>query len=289
MRRPQTARAGGLAALVLVAACAGTIPWGAGGPALETSAGVLPGALVRRFGPLALGRASERLGLAIGDALASGVALPEATPLGTWGSGWSIAWQGLALVASSVEVAIDGGRAVVRVGIPEQTAAVAFVAKQDATYRCDFEATLGPGTVTLPLRFVVDKLGRVSAQVLDKADWSAAIVAPMGADACIAPAKEALHEGLSLALPGAFAPLLGPELGSAFELGFAVGGASAVAPDSTGAGQPLGITIIGGLIFSQLLTLYTTPVVYLYLDRFRLWLRRNFSNLNLRKPADHLA
>jgi multidrug efflux pump len=36
--------------------------------------------------------------------------------------------------------------------------------------------------------------------------------------------------------------------------------------------RPLGITIVGGLIFSQLLTLYTTPVIYLYLDRFSLWL-----------------
>ena len=35
--------------------------------------------------------------------------------------------------------------------------------------------------------------------------------------------------------------------------------------------QPLGISIVGGLILSQLLTLYTTPVVYLYLDRFRFW------------------
>ncbi|QDU27087.1 Multidrug resistance protein MdtC [Anatilimnocola aggregata] len=35
--------------------------------------------------------------------------------------------------------------------------------------------------------------------------------------------------------------------------------------------QPLGIAIVGGLIFSQMLTLYTTPVVYLYLDRLRLW------------------
>ncbi|MFZ6862529.1 multidrug efflux RND transporter permease subunit [Undibacterium sp. Ji67W] len=34
---------------------------------------------------------------------------------------------------------------------------------------------------------------------------------------------------------------------------------------------PLGVSIVGGLILSQLLTLYTTPVVYLYLDRFRLW------------------
>ncbi|MGH7085535.1 MAG: efflux RND transporter permease subunit, partial [Acetobacteraceae bacterium] len=42
--------------------------------------------------------------------------------------------------------------------------------------------------------------------------------------------------------------------------------------------QPLGITIIGGLIVSQALTLYTTPVIYLYLDRFRLWLRRVFGH-----------
>jgi len=35
--------------------------------------------------------------------------------------------------------------------------------------------------------------------------------------------------------------------------------------------QPLGISIIGGMIVSQMLTLYTTPVIYLYLDRFRLW------------------
>jgi multidrug efflux pump len=38
--------------------------------------------------------------------------------------------------------------------------------------------------------------------------------------------------------------------------------------------QPLGITIIGGLLLSQILTLYTTPVVYLYLDRFQHWMRR---------------
>ena len=35
--------------------------------------------------------------------------------------------------------------------------------------------------------------------------------------------------------------------------------------------RPLGIAIVGGLIVSQALTLYTTPVIYLYLDRFRLW------------------
>ena len=38
--------------------------------------------------------------------------------------------------------------------------------------------------------------------------------------------------------------------------------------------RPLGITIVGGLIFSQMLTLYTTPVVYLYMDRISVWWRR---------------
>ena len=38
--------------------------------------------------------------------------------------------------------------------------------------------------------------------------------------------------------------------------------------------QPLGYTIVGGLILSQLLTLFTTPVVYIYLDRLQDFLRR---------------
>jgi multidrug efflux pump len=38
--------------------------------------------------------------------------------------------------------------------------------------------------------------------------------------------------------------------------------------------QPLGIAIVGGLILSQILTLYSTPVIYLYMDRFRSWSRR---------------
>ncbi|HTZ76598.1 MAG TPA: efflux RND transporter permease subunit [Stellaceae bacterium] len=48
-------------------------------------------------------------------------------------------------------------------------------------------------------------------------------------------------------------------------------------PLAIGAGEggelrrPLGISIVGGLMVSQVLTLYTTPVIYLYLDRFRLW------------------
>jgi multidrug efflux pump len=40
--------------------------------------------------------------------------------------------------------------------------------------------------------------------------------------------------------------------------------------------RPLGIAIVGGLIVSQALTLFTTPVVYLYMDRFRLWCKSLF-------------
>jgi multidrug efflux pump subunit AcrB len=43
--------------------------------------------------------------------------------------------------------------------------------------------------------------------------------------------------------------------------------------------RPLGITIVGGLIVSQALTLFTTPVVYLYMDRLRFWASRK------RRPA----
>jgi multidrug efflux pump len=45
--------------------------------------------------------------------------------------------------------------------------------------------------------------------------------------------------------------------------------------------QPLGISIVGGLIVSQLLTLYTTPVVYLYLDTFSHWWKRTHKKPNL--------
>ena len=37
--------------------------------------------------------------------------------------------------------------------------------------------------------------------------------------------------------------------------------------------RPMGISIVGGLLLSQFLTLYTTPVIYLYLDRFGRWIK----------------
>jgi hypothetical protein len=47
--------------------------------------------------------------------------------------------------------------------------------------------------------------------------------------------------------------------------------------------RPLGIAIVGGLLVSQVLTLYTTPVIYLYLDRLAHWLSA------LRKRRGHDA
>ena len=46
--------------------------------------------------------------------------------------------------------------------------------------------------------------------------------------------------------------------------------------------RPLGISIVGGLIFSQMLTLFTTPVVYIYLDQLHVWLQRK---KHRKKPA----
>jgi HAE1 family hydrophobic/amphiphilic exporter-1 len=46
--------------------------------------------------------------------------------------------------------------------------------------------------------------------------------------------------------------------------------------------QPLGYSMVGGLALSQVLTLYTTPVVYLYLDRLQSW-------LSGRKPEEGTA
>jgi multidrug efflux pump len=51
--------------------------------------------------------------------------------------------------------------------------------------------------------------------------------------------------------------------------------------------RPLGITIVGGLLFSQMLTLYTTPVIYLYLDRLRLWITGQDASGGAAPPPPH--
>jgi multidrug efflux pump len=54
--------------------------------------------------------------------------------------------------------------------------------------------------------------------------------------------------------------------------------------------RPLGIAIVGGLIVSQALTLYTTPVIYLYLDRVQIWLRgRKYNRFKVGKLSDSPA
>jgi len=53
--------------------------------------------------------------------------------------------------------------------------------------------------------------------------------------------------------------------------------------------RPLGISIVGGLILSQMLTLYTTPVVYLYMDRLSVWWRQSHPQRQIQaalEPAD---
>ncbi|HWZ68085.1 MAG TPA: efflux RND transporter permease subunit [Stellaceae bacterium] len=52
--------------------------------------------------------------------------------------------------------------------------------------------------------------------------------------------------------------------------------------------QPLGISIVGGLLVSQILTLYTTPVIYLYLDRFRLSAQRRWRIRHPRLASERL-
>jgi multidrug efflux pump subunit AcrB len=52
--------------------------------------------------------------------------------------------------------------------------------------------------------------------------------------------------------------------------------------------RPLGITIVGGLIFSQALTLFTTPVVYVYMDRIRAWIKRIFARITGQQDPIHV-
>ena len=50
--------------------------------------------------------------------------------------------------------------------------------------------------------------------------------------------------------------------------------------------KPLGIAIVGGLLLSQFITLYTTPVIYLYMDRLEQWMIRRWSEGREEIPID---
>ncbi|MBV8782595.1 MAG: efflux RND transporter permease subunit, partial [Gammaproteobacteria bacterium] len=87
------------------------------------------------------------------------------------------------------------------------------------------------------------------------------------------PPREAIHEAALLRLR----PILMTTVAALFgALPLALG-----TGDGAELRRPLGVAVVGGLLLSQLLTLYTTPVMYLYLDRFRLWAKarlHRFSN-----------
>ncbi len=95
------------------------------------------------------------------------------------------------------------------------------------------------------------------------------------------PPKEAIFQACLLRfrpiMMTTFAALLG-----ALPLAFGTGEGSELR-------HPLGIAIAGGLIVSQPLTLYTTPVIYLYLDRLSGWLRRLWIRLYLGRTSERVA
>jgi multidrug efflux pump len=84
-------------------------------------------------------------------------------------------------------------------------------------------------------------------------------------------ALEAIHEACLLRFRPIMMTTMAAMLG-ALPLAIGIGEGSELR-------RPLGVAIVGGLVLSQMLTLYTTPVIYLYIDRFRLWCQR------LRGPA----
>jgi multidrug efflux pump len=79
------------------------------------------------------------------------------------------------------------------------------------------------------------------------------------------PPVEAIHQACSLRFRPIMMTTMAALLGA---VPLAIGGGT-----GSELRQPLGITIVGGLILSQMLTLFTTPVVYLYMDRLQTWLR----------------
>jgi multidrug efflux pump len=93
--------------------------------------------------------------------------------------------------------------------------------------------------------------------------------------------KQAIHEAAVLRLRPIMMTTAAAVLG-ALPLAVGIGQGASLR-------QPLGITVMGGLILSQVFTLYTTPVIYLALDRLRLWIRRSTAGLSWRRDSGTAA
>jgi len=91
------------------------------------------------------------------------------------------------------------------------------------------------------------------------------------------PAREAIHAAAVVRLRPIMMTTFAAVLG-AVPLAIGIGQGASLR-------QPLGITVMGGLILSQVFTLYTTPVIYLYLDRLRFKLVRWSANLPWNRDA----
>ncbi|MBN2691172.1 MAG: efflux RND transporter permease subunit [Burkholderiaceae bacterium] len=93
--------------------------------------------------------------------------------------------------------------------------------------------------------------------------------------------RDAIYQAATLRLRPILMTTLAA-LGTALPLAFITGNGAELR-------QPLGISIAGGLIVSQALTLYTTPVIYLELDRLRRWTLRKFGRSDRPAPLDSPA
>ncbi|WP_449371098.1 efflux RND transporter permease subunit [Thiomonas sp.] len=93
--------------------------------------------------------------------------------------------------------------------------------------------------------------------------------------------RDAIYQAATLRLRPILMTTLAA-LGTALPLAFITGNGAELR-------QPLGISIAGGLIVSQALTLYTTPVIYLELDRLRRWTLRRFGRGARPEPSEEHA